>query len=261
MIMKEISVLNTNVLIIAHRGYSSEYPESTTLAYTKSMEIDIDFIEADIQLTKDGHFVIFHDYDLSRLTNSRGYICDYYLQDLKKLNIISNNKYGFQTIPSLEEVINLVKNSFVRICLELKDIPKRRIRNYEDIIVPFLIKNSVINRVVFNLPNTPESDDFTIACSEKYPFIPIAYDFSIDESKTNEIDAFIRKCLKYGIRIVEYEYRFLSKNVIRKLKSNGISVWTWTINDENEMINAINMGVDGILTDDPYKLARIIGRI
>jgi len=261
--IKEESALHRNILVIAHRGYSSKYPESTELAYIRSVELGVDFIEADIQLSKDGHFVVFHDNDLSGVTDGKGRICDYNIHELKQLNVLDkfDNKYGFQPIATLAEVIEISKQSKVKICLELKDISIRHIKNYEELIITFLTEYSSTQKVIFNLPDTPESDDFAKACRIKYPSIPIAYDFSIGEEKTNEIEAFIKRCLIHGIRIVEYEYSFMSKYIIRELKSNGIGVWVWTINNEDDMINAIEMGADGILTDDPYKLCRLIGKI
>lgn len=255
--------MNRNVLVIAHRGYSSKYPESTELAYTKAIELGVDFIEADIQLSKDGHFVVFHDSDLSRITNGNGFICDYNLQELKQFNVKSDfdNIYSIQQIATLDEIIKIAKQSKSKICLELKDITTRNIENYEDIIIPFLVNNDLLQKVVFNLPDTPQSDKFAIACHNKYPYIPIIYDFAIKEDNAKEIDEFIKRCLNYGVRIVEYEYKLMSSRIVRELKSNGIGVWAWTINSESDMINAIEIGADGILTDDPYKLCRLMGRI
>ena len=252
-----------NILVIAHRGYSSKYPESTELAYIKSIELGVDFIEADIQLSKDGHFVVFHDYDLSRVTDGEGLVCDFTLQELRQFNVRAEfgNKFGFQRIATLEDVIKIAKQSNVKVCLELKDISSRNIESYEDIIVPFLIEHDFMDMVVINLPNTKESDRFTENCLNKNYIIPIAYDFSIEEYEIDKINEFIKKCLNYNIKIVEYEYSKMSKDVVIKLKNNGISIWAWTINEEDDMLLAIKMGVDGILTDDPHKLCKIIGRI
>lgn len=255
-------MLNNNILIIAHRGYSAKYPESTRLAYTKAIELGVDFIEADIQLSKDGQFLVFHDDDLSRVTDAKGKICDYNVNDLKKFNVKADfgDKYGFQPIITLDELIDIVGQSKVKLCLELKDVGSREIKNYEELIIPYLIKHNFERKTVINLPDTYKSDEFANACVKKYNYIKIAYDFAIKEDKVDKIENFIDRCLFYGVRIVEYEYSFLSKDVIRELKSNGIGIWTWTINNENDMINAIEMGVDGILTDDPYTLCQLLNR-
>ena len=56
-------------LVIAHRGASGERPESTLMAFTLAIAEGADFIEPDLVLTKDGHFVVRHENDISGTTN------------------------------------------------------------------------------------------------------------------------------------------------------------------------------------------------
>ena len=61
-------------LAIAHRGFSSDYPENTSLAFRKAIEAGADGFECDLRLTADGHVVVFHDDDLKRLCGRDGCI-------------------------------------------------------------------------------------------------------------------------------------------------------------------------------------------
>ena len=67
--------------IFAHRGLSSIYPENTLIAFEKALEYEIDGIETDVQLTKDGELVIIHDETLDRTTNGTGFVKDYTLKE------------------------------------------------------------------------------------------------------------------------------------------------------------------------------------
>ena len=78
--------------IWAHRGCSQNYPENTIVAFEKAAELkNLEGIELDIQLTKDGHMVVFHDDRVDRTTDGIGEIKQYTLDELKKLNINAGN--------------------------------------------------------------------------------------------------------------------------------------------------------------------------
>ena len=73
----------------AHRGFSGKYPENTMLAFRKALEAGADGIELDVQLTKDGEPVVIHDEKTDRTTNGTGFVCDYTLEELKKVGVRS----------------------------------------------------------------------------------------------------------------------------------------------------------------------------
>ncbi len=127
-------------VLIAHRGASYSAPESTAPAVKKAVESGIDFIELDVQRSKDGRLVIFHDENLLRLTDAEEVFPDrnnydlrhFTFEDLKKLNYgawfnrkyeeRASDEYNELSILSLEEVIEIVKpnKSGVGLALELK---------------------------------------------------------------------------------------------------------------------------------------------
>lgn len=74
------------MLNIAHRGFSGKYPENTLLAFQKGIEAGADGFEFDTHLTKDGEIVIIHDERLDRTTNAQGFVKDYTLEELRKVD-------------------------------------------------------------------------------------------------------------------------------------------------------------------------------
>lgn len=102
---------------IAHRGLyrnGSEAPENTLPAFQKAVRAGLG-IELDVQLTKDKQLVVFHDYDLKRMTGVDLKIKDCMYADLKHYTLLDSG----QTIPLLKEVLQLI-NGAVPLIIELK---------------------------------------------------------------------------------------------------------------------------------------------
>jgi len=90
------------MLAIAHRGYSSGYPENTDLAFEKAIQAGAEYIETDLRLTRDQIIVCSHDKNLSRLTGRNENIADLSLVELKNIDV-----GGGKTIQTLDEVLGL----------------------------------------------------------------------------------------------------------------------------------------------------------
>ncbi len=109
--------------IWAHRGCSQNYPENTLLAFEKAAELkNLAGIELDIQLTRDGYMVVFHDDRVDRTTDGIGEIGKYTLNELKKLKISAGNG-KVEKIPTIEEVMDLLEEPLrngLKLNIELK---------------------------------------------------------------------------------------------------------------------------------------------
>ena len=97
--------------IWAHRGCSQLFPENTMLAFEKAADIrGLTGIELDIQLTRDGQVIVMHDERVDRTTDGTGEVQSFTFESLRKLRISSDN--GFEQIPSVEEVLDLLDDRF-----------------------------------------------------------------------------------------------------------------------------------------------------
>ena len=138
--------------IWAHRGCSQRYPENTLLAFEKAAGIKgLVGIELDIQMTKDGEIVVCHDEKVDRTTNGTGYVKDYSVAELRKLDIKYEETVR-QQIPMMEEVLDLLKDrlsSGLKINIELKNsiIPYKGL---EEKIVDLVYKKGVQDSVVYS---------------------------------------------------------------------------------------------------------------
>ncbi len=118
---------NDNIFVAAHRGWSELYPENTMIAFEKALEIGVDQLETDVNVTKDGHLVLIHDGTVDRTTDKDGKVCDYTLEELKKLDAGGWKAEAFRgtKIPTLIEFMELVKDHpTITLDIELKEYPE-----------------------------------------------------------------------------------------------------------------------------------------
>ncbi|MBT3604526.1 MAG: glycerophosphodiester phosphodiesterase, partial [Candidatus Latescibacteria bacterium] len=105
----KLEILTMVFMNIAHRGFSSQYPENTILAFQKALDIGIDWMEFDLQVTSDNHLVVMHDKTVDRTTNGTGLVSDLTLEQVKKLDAGSHldAQFAGEQVPTFEEVVTL----------------------------------------------------------------------------------------------------------------------------------------------------------
>ena len=110
-----------NILVWAHRGASGVMPENTLPAFEKAVELGADGVELDIQMTADGEIVVIHDEMVDRTSDGKGWVKDYTLEQLQKLDVSYGHKeLGHVSIPTMREVFELLKPTDLTINIELK---------------------------------------------------------------------------------------------------------------------------------------------
>ena len=144
------------IQVVGHRGASGYVPETTLEAYRLAIEMGVDFVETDVHRLRDGTIVAIHDADLKRTTNGKGWVGDLTLAELKALDAGSwfNNAYpekacpeyaGLQ-VPTLQEVIDLVKKSSAGLFIEIKD-PERYPPDLESSLLSLVRSNHMEKRM------------------------------------------------------------------------------------------------------------------
>lgn len=139
--------------IWAHRGCSQRYPENTLLAFEKAAELrNLTGIELDVQMTKDGELVVIHDERVDRTTEGIGFVKEYTLSQLKKLHIYAGDG-PCQSIPTLEEVLDLLEERLISGDLRLNIELKNSICPYEGMeekIVGLVHRRELQNGMVYS---------------------------------------------------------------------------------------------------------------
>ena len=96
--------------VLAHRGVSILAPENTRASFQLAIDMGVDGVEFDVQMTKDDKLVIIHDEKVDRTTNAKGYVKDFTLKEIKALDagITFSKKYKGEKILTLKETLEIV---------------------------------------------------------------------------------------------------------------------------------------------------------
>lgn len=141
-IRKQLFSYNTNsVIVVAHRGDWRNFPENSLEGIESAIKMGVDIVELDVQRTKDGVFILMHDYNLERTTTGKGNVSEVDWEYISKLNL--KNGCGIATeqkVPTLEEALLLCKDR-VMINLDKADC-------FFEEIFPLLEKTSTTSQVI-----------------------------------------------------------------------------------------------------------------
>jgi len=252
--------------IIAHGGAKLLFPENTFIAFDSSVAMGVDMLEMDVRLTRDSQLVCLHNETIDETSNGKGKAIRYSLLVLKQLNFGKkfkdlNGKYPYKNkhvrIPSLEQV--LVKYPQMPLTIELKDKGKngRKAARY----------------LKYLLNKYKRSDDVIVASFDQ---ATLDYFRSIIGNKVRtsaarkEVESFVYKSKFFLSKFHQPKAQYLqlpvsasgidlsSASIISKAHKKGYNIHYWTVNDTTEMRRLINLKVDGIITDRPDLLIKIV---
>ena len=213
-------------LVIAHRGFSSRYPENTLLAFEKALELGADGAEFDIQLTKDGVPVVIHDESVLRVSGTDALVKDLTLAELRALDVSCKfrGQCAPQRVPTLEEYFTLVKDSEFLNIIELKTA----IYEYDGIeqkVIDLIRRFGLSERVVLSSFNHYS----LLRCKKIAPELPcgILYECRIAEPQDY--------CKRLGMQYLHPDYRFLNDAELTKYEAAGVKTSPWTVDGEADM--------------------------
>lgn len=225
--------------IIAHRGYSSVFPENTVAAFEGAVDIGADYIELDVQLTSDGQAVVFHDDDLKRITGMEGRVSDYTYDELCQLDAGSwfSSSFAGEGIPSLQEALEAIGGSECRVYLELKDIGGAD-EGFEETVLDVVKKCDMLERCVF----ASFRYEYLLHLKELDSDVMILY--NTVSGKVSLPDEFPADY--YGLSMES-----VTEETIREIHKSGKQAFVWTVDTPARIRNVQEMGADGIVTNNP----------
>ncbi len=225
--------------IIAHQGYSSEFPENTLAAFEGALDIGVDYIELDVQLTKDGQAVIFHDDDLKRITGVEGRVSEYTYDELRGLDAGSwfSSSFAGERIPSLREALELISSSECSVYLELKYIGEGD-GGFEETVLDMVKECGMLEKCVF----ASFKYEYLLHLKELDSGVAILY--NTVSGKATLPDEFPADY--YGISVES-----VTEDTISAVHKAGKQAFVWTANTPAQMQNVQDMGADGIVTNCP----------
>lgn len=140
------------MMVAGHRGDCYNYYENTMEAYRAGIDSGADMLEIDVHLTKDNQLILMHDHDVKRTTNGKGLIKEMTFQEIRELN--AGGKYDPQTVPTLEELFQLISEKNILLNMEIKEYDseenRERCHFCIDECVKLVEKYNYADKMVFN---------------------------------------------------------------------------------------------------------------
>lgn len=228
------SASQTKPVTISHRGVSGGNSAQNTLAALEktSRTYHPDYVEMDVQETKDGQFVVMHDFNLKKLTGINKAPQDLTLKELEKLKVTENG--AKEPVVSFDTYLKRANELNQKLLIEIKnskndskDIIDRFVKKYEENILTHQhILQSLTYQTVSDLKNA--NPNF---------YVGYILPFNIVGPPVTPAD------------FLTMEYSTINRNFIDSAHQDGKKVYVWTVNDSDGISRMMFYGVDGIITD------------
>jgi len=248
--------MRTRPIVIAHRGNSGVAPANTLIALRQAIELGVDMIEIDVNLTQDGIPILIHDKNIENTTNGKGLVSSFTLAELKQLDAGSwkAKQFAGERIPTLAEALELAKGH-VHLSVDLKD--ESAIPEMVNVIRDAGMKDDVVI-CGCDVPTAQKvhrfDDQLTIVLNVDSELNKLAE----REDKSEFIREYIRQVCHAHLSALNVSYKHINEDLIKRAHLKALPVWTWTVDDEDDMRRLIDMGVDAIYTNWPEKLLKIL---
>jgi glycerophosphoryl diester phosphodiesterase len=225
------------ILRIGHRGAKGHVAENTLASFQKALEMGVDGIELDVHVCATGELVVIHDFTVDRTTNGTGEVHKMTLAELKKLKV--EEQY---TIPLLDEVLALVN----RKCLMNIEMKGRHTAKPVSDFVDKYVKEKGWSYDDF-IVSSFQREELQIL-SELNKNIPIGI---LTQASVTQAWEWAEE---FSAKAIHPHYSLLTESNVKKARQAGLKVYTWTINDAEDIERIKAYDVDGIISDFPELL-------
>ena len=251
-------------LVFAHRGGGGLFPENTLEAFKYSAQMGVDVLELDVHSTADGTLVVMHDSRVDRTTNGNGRVSEMTLAEVKKLDAAyqftpdDGKTFPYRgkgiTIPTLQEIFD----SFPEMTFNVE--PKQAEPSVTKPLCEMIRTRTMTEKVIVGSFRQTAIDEFRAECpevatsatpSEVSEFLAL-YKMGLGESYSPPMQV-----LQIPERVGSLQV--VSKDFIETARKLNLQVHVWTINETEDMQRLLEMKVDGIMTDYPDRLLKILG--
>ncbi len=237
------------MLIFGHRGARGHAPENTMASFQTALDMGVDGIELDVQMTKDGKVVVCHDHDITRTSNGTGWVIEHTREELRALDFGGwfSAKFAGEKIPTLREVLQWAEPTNLIVNIEIKNGPVIY-EGIEEKTAALIRECKMVNRVIIS--------------SFYHPSL----------LKMKQLDPLIKTGLLYASRPIDPwlqlratdtdnlhpHWHYLDAAWLSGPRPHGAGVYAWTVNEMRDWDHIKELDVDAIFTDYPD---RFVGKI
>ncbi len=224
----------------AHRGASEYAPENTLLAFYTGVSMHVNGIETDVQRTRDGVLVLFHDATLERVTGQPGCVSDYTVAELRGFYVQKNGLRD--RIVTLEAFLEAFSFMDLRFAIELKQAD--------------------LEKDVVDLLNEYDMLEKTCVTSFQLGYLKnvLQYDprYRVGLLTESTEDGLIAELSALGVAQVCPKASDVTPKLVSRLHAGGFQVRAWGVTDEREMRRVYDGGADGMTVNFPDRLEAYI---
>ena len=251
--------------VIAHRGGAGLRPENTMAAFTHSMDLGVDVLDMDLRQSKDGALIILHDRKVDRTTDGHGRADGLTLAQLQRLDAgyrfsaggASNPFRGKQiTIPTLDEVFTAFPDE--RFIVEIKDDSDALALAFCQTINRFNFEQQVM---VASFRDGP-LETFRRACPQVATSAAFGAGLKFTLLHWLRLDVAYHpthQAFQFPQRLGKIEP--VDQRFVERAHAHNVEVYIWTVNEADDMRQLIDIGIDGLTTDYPDRLIKMLKRL
>jgi glycerophosphoryl diester phosphodiesterase len=234
--------------VVGHRGAMGHAPENTMASFRKGVELGAPLLELDVHLSADRRLVVIHDDTVDRTTDGTGRVSDLTAEQIGRLDAGSwrSPEFAGERVPMLEDVLDWARGR-VGLVIELKLGPVWY-PGIEEVLVTTLQRQQATAEVL-----VISNDHFAV-------------------QRVKQLDPSIKTAIMYGGRPLDPvgmaraagadavrpgHYLLLAEDVV-VCQTAGLAVIPWTVNDEASMRRVVGLGVDGMSSNYPELLSRVL---
>ena len=227
------------MLSIGHRGAKGYIAENTLESINMAIELNVDGVEIDVFKCLSGELVLFHDKNLKKLTGKSGKIENLTINDLQKYLVLGKYK-----IPTLKDVLEKIKKPLlVNIELKGSGAAESTSKIIEDFSKKTLWKKENFIVSSFNWDELKKLRSINT---------DIAIGILLD--KLGNINEAIQFGKNINAQSIHPNYRMLNEGTVEKIKKNGFKIYTWTVNNKEDISFMQKLNVDGVISDYPDQI-------
>jgi glycerophosphoryl diester phosphodiesterase len=237
------------VLIIAHRGNSSEFPENTLPAFESAVKVGADLVELDYHHSADGVPCVLHDEMLSRTTDAddlfgikEPLVCNYKHAELCRLDAGAwfDLKFAGTRLPTLEESLEAIQMGSVTLV--------ERKAGDAATCVKLLEKKKLLDQLVVQSFDW----EYVRQCRQLAPNLVLA---ALGGKPLN--DKRLEMAAATGAQVIAWDHKEIKRPQIEAIHAKGLKAWVYTVDDPARAKQLIAAGIDGIITNVPQTMIKL----
>ncbi|NIK71520.1 MULTISPECIES: glycerophosphodiester phosphodiesterase [unclassified Paenibacillus] len=245
--------------IIAHRGASGYAPEHTLAAFRSAIEAGADYIEIDLQLTKDGQIIAMHDNTVNRTTDAKGKVRAMTLDAIKQLDagswfnrhhpMYAREEFARQQVPSLSEIFAAFGRE-THYILEIKDSPYNP--GIEEKLLETIRQYGLEDQVIIQSFDVKSLKKIH-RMNDRIELLQLMW----YNTPARISSVSLNKIKKYATGISP-NFPKINAAYVHKVQKSGLRIYPYTVNYQLNMDRALSWGVDGIYTDYPDRFREVL---